>query len=112
MSRGGKTSGLNTSAGHLALGTVFVLAGQSVFVVCGYVLHAYLGHAVDATTYGMYGVVMAVLTWTQNALNNGVPWAVRKFLPADPDVPGYAIPPTKLWAGMSMKPPELGGRSR
>ena len=57
MSRGGKTSGQNSSAGHLARGTVFVLAGQSAFVVCGYVLHAYLGHAVDAATYGLYGYV-------------------------------------------------------
>jgi len=84
LSTGSVEPKMNRPAGHLASSTVFVLAGQAAFVACGFLLHAYLGHAIDPATYGLYGVVMAVLTWTQNALNNGVPWAVRRFLPADP----------------------------
>jgi len=95
LSTGSSNPELNGATGHLAAGTVFVLAGQVAFVACGYVLHAYLGHVIDPTTYGMYGVIMAALTWTQNALNNGVPWAVRRFLPSDPDA-SHAILRTGL----------------
>ena len=70
---------------QLALGTAFVLAGQAAFVLCGYFLHFYMSRAIGPVAFGTYGVVMDVLTWTQNALNNGVPWAVRRFLPADPE---------------------------
>jgi O-antigen/teichoic acid export membrane protein len=62
-----------------------VLAGQAAFVVCGYLLHFYTSRALGAAAFGTYGVIINVLNWMQNALNNGVPWAVRKFLAADPE---------------------------
>jgi len=71
--------------GQLGLGTAFVLLGQAAFVLCGYLLHFFLSRAVDPVTFGTYGVIMSVLTWTQNALESGVPWSVRKFLPTDPE---------------------------
>ncbi|UCC75840.1 MAG: oligosaccharide flippase family protein, partial [Anaerolineales bacterium] len=73
-----------TAMGQLGLGTAFVLLGQAAFVLCGYLLHFFLSRAVDPVTFGTYGVIMSVLTWTQNALESGVPWSVRKFLPTDP----------------------------
>ncbi len=75
---------LNQSASQLAVGTIFVLLGQMAFVASGYLLHFYLARAIDPIAYGTYGLIMNVLTWTESALNNGLPWAVRKFLPADP----------------------------
>ncbi|MBM4432192.1 MAG: hypothetical protein FJ026_17865, partial [Chloroflexi bacterium] len=69
---------------QLAQGTFFVLAGQGVFVLGGYLLHFYLARVIDPVAYGTYGLIMNVLTWTESALNCGVPWAVRKWLPADP----------------------------
>ncbi len=76
---------LSQSASQLAVGTVFVLLGQIAFVSGGYLLHFYLARVIDPIAYGTYGLIMNVLTWTESALNNGLPWAVRKFLPADPD---------------------------
>jgi len=73
-------------ANQLALGTAFVLAGQVVFVLCGYVLHFFLSRAVDPVAYGSYGLIINVLIWTEYALNNGMPWAVRKLLPTYPRV--------------------------
>jgi O-antigen/teichoic acid export membrane protein len=75
---------LGGSADQLALGTAFVLTGQVAFVVSGYLLHFYLSRAIDPVPYGTYGLIMNVLTWAESALNSGLPWAVRKFLPADP----------------------------
>jgi len=69
----------------LAFGTSLVLAGQVAFVACGYLLHFYTSRALGAVAFGTYGVIINVLNWLQNALNNGVPWAVRRFLAADPD---------------------------
>jgi O-antigen/teichoic acid export membrane protein len=79
-----RSANVEQSANQLALGTALVLAGQMAFVLSGYVLHFYLARAIDPITYGTYGLIMNVLTWTESVLNSGVPWAVRKFLPADP----------------------------
>ena len=75
---------LDRPARQLAQGTFFVLAGQAAFVAGGYLLHFYLARVIDPVAYGTYGLIMTVLTWTESALNSGVPWAVRKWLPADP----------------------------
>jgi O-antigen/teichoic acid export membrane protein len=84
LSEGGANPESAAAMGQLGLGTAFVLLGQASFVLCGYLLHSFLSRAVDPVTFGTYGVIMSVLTWTQNALESGVPWWVRKFLPSDP----------------------------
>jgi O-antigen/teichoic acid export membrane protein len=76
---------LTKSASALAVGTAFVLAGQVVFVLCGYLLHFFLSRAMDPAAYGSYGLIINVLVWTEYALNNGLPWAVRKLVPAHPE---------------------------
>jgi stage V sporulation protein B len=86
---------LGRSADQLALGTAFVLVGQATFVFGGYLLHFYLSRAIDPVPYGTYGLIMNVLTWIESALNSSLPWAVRKFLPADPEA-GHDILGTGL----------------
>jgi len=86
-----------TPTSQLALGTAFVLIGQASFVLCGYLLHFYLSRVIDPVAYGSYGVIMNVLTWTENALNNGVPWAVRKFLAADPEASDSILRTGLVW---------------
>jgi stage V sporulation protein B len=68
----------------LASSTAIVLVGQATFVLCGYLLHFVMSRAMDPSAYGIYGVMMNILVWTESALSNGVPWAVRKYLPEDP----------------------------
>ena len=72
------------STSGLASGTAIVLAGQAAFVLCGYLLHFVMSRVMNPTAYGIYGVMMNILVWTESALSNGVPWAVRKYLPEDP----------------------------
>jgi O-antigen/teichoic acid export membrane protein len=88
---------LRQSASQLALGTAFVLLGQMAFVSGGYLLHFYLARAIDPIAYGTYGLIMNVLTWTESALNNGLPWAVRKYLPADPEAAGVILRTALRW---------------
>lgn len=80
---GDKTRQRTPLAG-LASGTAIVLAGQATFVLCGYLLHFVMSRAMDPSAYGIYGVMMNILVWTESALSNGVPWAVRKYLSEDP----------------------------
>lgn len=81
----------------LAGGTAAVLAGQAAFVLSGYLLHFYLSRAMDLTAYGIYGVLMNMLTWTESALQNGVPWAIRKFLPEDPQASAVILRAGLWW---------------
>ena len=75
----------NRISSGFARGTLLVLAGQASFVICGYLLHFFLSRTLDPATFGTYGVILTVLTWSESVLETGVPWAVRKFLPADPE---------------------------
>ncbi len=84
LSDGNGTPDLARPAGQLAPGIALVLAGQASFVLCGYLLHFYLSRAIGPVVFGTYGVIINVLTWTESVLESGVPWAVRRFLPADP----------------------------
>ena len=68
----------------MARGTLLVLAGQASFVLAGYLLHFFMSRSLDAATFGSYGVILNLLTWAESILETGVPWAVRKLLPADP----------------------------
>ena len=71
-------------SGQLARGTLLVLAGQASFVLAGYALHFFMSRSLDAATFGSYAVILSLLVWTESILETGVPWAVRKLLPADP----------------------------
>ncbi len=72
------------AAAPLARGTTWILAGQLVFVACGYLLHAVLSRSLLPAEFGTYGVILGLLGWTEAALQNGVPWAIRRFIAQDP----------------------------
>ncbi len=78
-------------------GTALVLAGQASFVVCGYLLHFFLSRRLDPATFGTYGVILNILTWVESVLETGVPWAVRKFLPADPEASDSIVQAGLRW---------------
>jgi O-antigen/teichoic acid export membrane protein len=55
--------------------------GQGVFLLSGYLLHAFLARRMTPAPYGVFGVTMTVLVWMEIVVNNGVPAALIKFLP-------------------------------
>lgn len=66
---------------HLPRGALYVAMGQGVFLLTGYLLHAFLARWLAPSQYGIFGVSMVVLGWAEITVNNGVPSALQRFLP-------------------------------
>ena len=66
---------------RLSRGALYLLVGQAVFLLTGYVLHAVLARWLTPALYGIFGVAMTVLVWAEITVNNGVAPALQKFLP-------------------------------
>ncbi|MEN6370856.1 MAG: oligosaccharide flippase family protein [Armatimonadota bacterium] len=64
---------------NLAQGTIALVGVQSAFLIGGYFVHFYLGRKLGPADYGVFGVVMAFLTWMEVSLTGGFPNAIRKF---------------------------------
>lgn len=75
----------------VASGAVYLLGAQFLLLVAGYTVHAFLGRTLAPSTYGLFGVVMAFLTWIEVSLTGGFPYAIRKFGAEDSKrLPGVA----------------------
>lgn len=72
---------MTSSDRHLPLGALYLSVGQGIFLVIGFVLHAFLARWLAPTLYGVFGVVMTVLVWVEIIVNNGVPSGLQRFLP-------------------------------
>lgn len=68
---------------RLAQGTIYLLLAQAFFVLSIYLLHATLARAFTPAEYGLFSVVMAILTWVEITVNTGIPSAIQKFLAED-----------------------------
>jgi O-antigen/teichoic acid export membrane protein len=66
---------------QLPRAALYIAIGQAVFLLIGYLLHAFLARSLTPARYGVFGVVMVVLGWAEITVNNGVPSALQKFLP-------------------------------
>ncbi len=69
--------------GRLARGVIYLLLSQAFFVLSLYVLHATLARAFTPAEYGLFSVVMTILTWVEITVNTGIPSALQKFLAED-----------------------------
>ena len=72
---------MTASDSRLSRGALYLLVGQAVFLLTGYVLHAVLARWLTPALYGIFGVAMTVLVWAEITVNNGVAPALQKFLP-------------------------------
>ena len=66
-------------------GTLYLIAAWLCFSLFGFVLNFWLGRELGPELYGLYGLIMSVLTWLEVFVINGVPYAVQKFVAADED---------------------------
>lgn len=64
-----------------ARGTVQLLAGQLCAIACGYAISVILARGLGPADYGVYGVVISVLTAVEMAAGLGVPGATTKLIP-------------------------------
>lgn len=61
-------------------GSVCLMAGKIVFLICGYAVHLVLTRYLGPRSYGMYGVVMSLLIWVELTVISGIPTAVKKYV--------------------------------
>jgi len=66
-----------------ARGTIQLLAGRVGAVACGYAITVILARGLGPADYGIYGVILSVLTVVEMAAALGIPGATIKLIPAN-----------------------------
>lgn len=70
-------------ATSLGRGTLYFMAVQIVFMASGYAIHAGLGRLLGPAGYGIFGVVIYLITLITMLLNSGVPQATSRYIAVD-----------------------------
>lgn len=71
---------MRTSVGS---GTIYLMASSLFFMLSGYVINIWLGTYLGPLDYGVYGVVIALMTALNLMQSAGVPQAVSKYIAED-----------------------------
>lgn len=66
-------------------GTLYLTVSSLLFMISGYVIHVWLGQYLGPEAYGVYGVIIALMTALNMIHYVGVPQAVSKYIAADED---------------------------
>lgn len=72
-----------TRTTKMGKGTVQLMAAQVVFLASGYAIHFGLGRLFGPELYGIFGVVISLLTLSAVITRVGIPRAVSKFIAED-----------------------------
>jgi O-antigen/teichoic acid export membrane protein len=64
---------------RLATGTMYLAASSIIFMLSGYLTNIFLGRHLGPATYGIYGVLTALMTALNIMQVSGIPQAVSKF---------------------------------
>ena len=59
---------------------MYILTAQLVFMASGYLIHFGLGRLLGSELYGVYGVMLSLITITTIVLTAGIPQAVFFWL--------------------------------
>lgn len=65
------------------MGTAQLLAGRAFAIACGYAITVMLARGLGPADFGVYGVIISVLTVVEMAGGLGIPGATTKLIPAD-----------------------------
>lgn len=64
----------------LTKGTTYMLVAQFVFMAGGYAIHFGLGRLLGPEQYGIYGVMLSLITLSTILLTSGIPPAISKYV--------------------------------
>lgn len=70
---------------NLAKGTFYITISALFFVLSGYLINIWLGRTLGPESYGIYGVVIALLTAINLFQTSGLPQATSKFISSQPE---------------------------
>lgn len=64
-------------------GTIYLMFAQAAFVASGYAIHIGLARLLGPWDYGIYAVVISLMTMVNLILTTGIPQAVSKYVAHD-----------------------------
>ncbi|HDD36463.1 MAG TPA: hypothetical protein ENF50_03240 [Archaeoglobus veneficus] len=67
-------------------GTIYLGIAQLLFLISGYAIHVGLGRLLGPELYGIYAVVVSLITVVNLILTTGIPQTVSKFVSERPDL--------------------------
>ena len=80
-------------------GTIYLMAAQAAFVASGYAIHIGLARLLGPSDYGIYAVVISLMTMVNLILTTGIPQAVSKYVAHDDD----GMKCIAIWSGWFSK---------
>lgn len=66
--------------GSLARGTLYLGFSQTVLMISGYIVHIYIGRSLGPADYGIFGIIISIMTLNNILFTTGVPQASSKFI--------------------------------
>jgi O-antigen/teichoic acid export membrane protein len=73
----------NNTRESMGRGTLYLMIASAVFLVTGYAIHFGLGRYLGPETYGIYGVVLSLMTTINLLLTTGFPQGASKYIAED-----------------------------
>lgn len=64
-------------------GAVYMVTAQMIAIISSYIIHFGLGRYLGPSMYGIYGVIMALVSMLTLILTSGLPQAVSKYIAED-----------------------------
>jgi stage V sporulation protein B len=64
-------------------GTLYLMAANGIFLVSGYIIHFGLGRYLGPEAYGLFGVVLYLMTTVNLFLTSGFPQSASKYIAED-----------------------------
>ncbi len=68
---------------YLAHGAIYLTFSSVIFLISGYVINIWLGRYLGAEIYGIYGIIISLVTVINLTQTAGLPQAVSKYVASD-----------------------------
>lgn len=70
----------------LAKGTLYLTISQAALMASGYIIHISVGRFLGPADYGVFGIIMSIMTLMNILFMTGIPQASSKFIATDKNV--------------------------
>jgi stage V sporulation protein B len=65
---------------HIARGAVFLTISSIIFIISGYIINIWLGRYLGPAEYGIYGIIISLVSIINITQTSGIPLAVSKYV--------------------------------
>lgn len=65
---------------HIARGAVFLTISSIIFLISGYIINIWLGRYLGPADYGIYGIIISLVSIINITQTTGIPLAVSKYV--------------------------------